>query len=251
MRSYIDITYGKLNAPLQKLDIHLPDGDGPFPILVYFHGGGLKRGDKSIETCTCESLVKLGIGIVNANYRMYPDAKYPEFIEDSAEAVAWVYENIGKYCKCDGIYVGGSSAGGYISMMLCFDKQWLAKYGISPTDITGFVHDAGQPTAHFNVLRANGLDPKRVVVDETAPLYHIGVDGKYPPMIFFVADKDLQNRYEQTLLTVSTLKHFGHTEPNVTCKVVPGTHTTYGTDEDGITVFAKLIAEFINAQKNK
>jgi dipeptidyl aminopeptidase/acylaminoacyl peptidase len=247
MRSYIDITYGKLNAPLQKLDIHLPDGDGPFPIIVYFHGGGLEEGDKSNRR-TCESLVKLGVGIATVNYRMYPDAKYPEFIEDAAEAVAWVYENIGKYCKYNGIYVGGSSAGGYLSMMLCFDKQWLSKYGISPTDITGFIHNAGQPTAHFNVLKYKGIDPKRVIVDETAPLYHIGVDEKYPPMMFLVADHDMENRYEQTLLTVSTLKHFGHTEPIIKFKVVPGKHTSYGVDENGITVLAKLIAEFINAQ---
>lgn len=48
---------------------------------------------------------------------------------------------------------GGSSAGGYISQMLCFDKTWLSKHGIKATDISGFIHDAGQPTCHFNVLR--------------------------------------------------------------------------------------------------
>ena len=160
MRSYIDITYGKLNAPLQKLDIHLPDGDGPFPIFVYFHGGGLEEGDKS-KMRTCESVVKLGIGIATVNYRMYPDAKYPEFIEDAAEAVVWVYENIGKYCNYNGIYVGGSSAGGYLSMMLQFDEKYLGAHGINPLDISGYIHDAPQPTAHFVVIsRERGFDSR-------------------------------------------------------------------------------------------
>ena len=139
MRSFFDIQYGELKNPAQKLDIHLPDEGSKFPVFVYFHGGGLKDGDKAAQHLVdnAATTTKSGIAFVSVNYRMYPDAKYPEFIEDCAESVAWVFKNIEKYCKPNGIYVGGSSAGGYLSMMLCFDKSWLNKYGISPLDITG------------------------------------------------------------------------------------------------------------------
>ncbi len=252
MRSFSDITYGKLGHPLQKLDIYLPDSDGSAPVFVYFHGGGIERGDKATPKClaVAESATKRGIAFVSANYRLFPDAKYPDFIEDAAEVVGWVFKNIDKYCKTDGIYVGGSSAGGYISMMLCFDNRWLEKYGISPLDVRGFIHDAGQPTAHFNVLKYKGIDPRRVIIDETAPVYHIGTHEKYPPMLFLVSDHDMEGRYEQTMLTVATLKHFGHSEPNVKLCFMPNTkHCNYGEDERGEPVFANLVCEFIKEHK--
>jgi hypothetical protein len=192
-------------------------------------------------------MVSHGVAVVSANYRMYPSAKYPDFLEDAADAVAWVFENIGNYGKINGIYVGGSSAGGYISQMLCFDKRWLANHGMKPTDITGFVLDAGQPTCHFNVLRERGIDPRRVIIDDSAPMYHIGADEQYAPMLVIVSDQDMQNRYEQTMLMLSTLKHFGHTE-NVQLKVMNGRHCAYvnAVDENGESVFGTLVLPFIN-----
>ena len=194
-----------------------------------------------------KTLCRQGIGVMTVNYRMYPTAKFPEYIEDCAEAVAWAFKNIGKYGKCDKIYAGGSSAGGYISMMLQFDNKYLQKHGINPTELAGFVHDAGQPTSHFNVIQKElGVDGRRVIVDEMAPLYYIGLADVYSPMLIIVSDNDMENRYEQTQLFVSTLKHFGHKD-NVYYKEMRGTHCAYvyKEDDDGEGVFGKIIAEFI------
>ncbi len=249
MKIYSDVSYGKLGHESQKLDLYIPECDS-FKTFVYFHGGGLRDGDKASDTMKIlsESLANRGIAVANVNYRMYPDAKYPEFICDCAESVSWVMKNIEKYGKSEGIFVGGSSAGGYLSMMLCFDKRWLGEYGILPTEISGYIHDAGQPTAHFTVLKYSGIDSKRVIVDDTAPLYHIGCDEKYSPMLFIVSDNDRQNRYEQTMLTISTLKHFGHSDGKVELRVMNGTHCHYvrqAPDENGNTVFGTIIENFI------
>lgn len=244
MKTVFDVCYNEKTK--QYLDIYLPDSDG-FSVLLYFHGGGLEAGDKSNQKVLFDYMISQGIAVVSANYRMYPNAKYPDFLIDASDATAWVFKNIGNYGKIKGIYVGGSSAGGYISQMLCFDKTWLSKHGIKSTDITGFIHDAGQPTCHFNVLRERGLDTRRVIIDDSAPLYHIGEDEKYPPMLILVSDNDMQNRYEQTMLLVSTLKHFGHFE-KVQLKVMNGTHCAYvgATDQNGESVLGKLVTEFIN-----
>ena len=247
MKSYLDICYDTTQE--QCLNLYLPETDS-FPVLVYFHGGGFKNGDKANQEVFCQHLTDCGIAVASANYRMYPGgAKYPDFVEDAATAVAWVFENIGKYGNVEGIYVGGSSAGGYLSQMLCFDKSWLGKHGIDPMQIAGFVHDAGQPTAHFNVLQEKGIDPRRVIIDETAPLYHVGRDEQYPPMLIIVSDNDMQNRYEQTMLLISTLKHFGHSE-NVTLTVMNGRHCSYikAVDEAGVSVFGKAVAPFIKKE---
>jgi len=239
----LDVCYNEKTK--QCLDIYLPESD-EFSVLLYFHGGGLEAGDKSGEQNFFNYMISHGIAVVSANYRMYPTAKYPDFLVDAADAVAWVFDNIGKYGEINGIYVGGSSAGGYISQMLCFDKTWLSNHDINPTNVAGFIHDAGQPTCHFNVLRERGIDTRRVIIDDSAPLYHIGEDVQYPPMLIIVSDNDLQNRYEQTILLVSTLKHFGHSE-SVQLKVMKGRHCAYvnAVDQNGESVFGKMVTTFI------
>lgn len=243
MSSFLDICYSAQSK--QCLDIHLPT-QSSFPVLIYFHGGGLESGDKGDDKIFFDYLTEQGIAVVSVNYRMYPNAKYPDFLIDSAEAVSWVFNNIYNYGNATEIFIGGSSAGGYISQMLCFDESLLSRHNISLSDIAGFIHDAGQPTCHFNVLREQGFDRRRVIVDETASLYHIGADRNYPPMLIIVSDNDMTNRYEQTMLLVSTLKHFNY-EQKVFLKVMSGTHCAYvkAKDEDGKSVFGKIVSGFV------
>ena len=243
MIEFENITYNKHN---QVLDIYTPEGEIK-STFVYFHGGGLKNGDKGVALAFAPYLTERGIAVVSANYRMYPNAKFPDFLEDAAEAVAWVFNDKQFLGETKNIFVGGSSAGGYISMMLMFDKHYLAKHGIKPTDISGFIHDSGQPTSHFNVLSERGIDSRRVIIDETAPLYFIGTEETYPPMLFLVADNDMKNRYEQTILTLSTLKHFGYDESKIEYFLMHGKHCEHvkKLDEDGNSVFGKLILDYI------
>ncbi len=248
MKKITDIKYGEFEECI--LDIYHPECES-FKTFIYFHGGGLESDDKSRADVLAEYLTSHGILVVSANYRMYKSAKYPEFIEDSAAAVKWTIDHIGEYGTNNGIFVGGSSAGGYLSMMLCFDKKYLGKHGISPLDIDGFVHDAGQPTCHFNILRERGLDTRRVIIDESAALYHIGLDKEYPNMIFIVSDNDMENRYEQTMLLMSTLKHFNYDESRYKLKVMHGSHCEYVSklDENNESIFGKIIYEYINEVK--
>ena len=246
MKIYKDISYCNIGHERQVLDVYIPEADS-FPVFVYFHGGGLEAGSK--EQHFIEDLVKKGIGVVSANYRMYPSAVYPEFVRDAAAAVAWTYKHINEYGNCTKYFVGGSSAGGYLSMMLCFNKAFLAPYKINPAQIDGFIHDAGQPTSHFNVLREKGIDSRRVIVDETAPLYYIGQDPEYAPMHFIVSDNDMANRYEQTMLVLSTLKHFKYDQSKISLRVMNGTHCKYvsAQDENGNYVFADMISDYIKS----
>ncbi len=243
MKTVFNVCYNEKNK--QYLDIYLPEAE-EFAVVLYFHGGGLETGDKSNQKTFFEYMVSHGVAVVSANYRMYPECKYPDFLIDAADAIAWVFKNIGNYGKINGVYVGGSSAGGYISQMLCFDERWLAKHNLKPSDITGFIHDAGQPTCHFNVLRERGLDTRRVIIDDSAPLYHIGEAETYPPMLIIVSDNDMNNRYEQTMLLKSTLKHFGHTE-NIQMKIMNGKHCAYvnAIDQNGESVFGKIVLQFM------
>ena len=213
------------------IDLHLPECD-KFDLFVYFHGGGLVEGDRRRVEVFAKTLAKRGIATASVEYRMYPYAKFPDYIDDCAESIAWLRANISKYGECGKIFAGGSSAGGYISMMLCFDKSYFAKVGMKPTDIDAYIHDAGQPTAHFNVIQKElGVDGRRVIVNEMAPMYFVGMDEEYSKMLFIVSDNDMEARYEQTLLMVKSLQHFGHGD-KVEFTLQHGGHCQYVYEED-------------------
>ena len=242
MRSYKDLEYK--NGLF--IDLHLPEGD-EFDLFVYFHGGGLTGGNRCGTEVFAGTLAKRNIATASVEYRLYPEAKFPDFIVDGADAIRWLKDHISEYGRCGRIFVGGSSAGAYISMMLCFDDRYLNAVGLEPLDIDGYIHDAGQPTAHFRVLSERGEDSRRVIVDESAPLYFIGMREKYAPMLFIVSDNDMFARYEQTMLTVKTLAHFGH-EERVFLTVMHGKHCEYvnKSDENGDGVLGNAILDFID-----
>ena len=246
MRVYKDIPYAGDSERL--IDLYLPDGECS-ALLLYFHGGGFVEGSRDLGALPhfAEDMTDAGFGVASAEYRMYPNAKYPDFIEDAALAVKFIKNEISEHCTCDKLIVCGTSAGGYLTQMLCFDGRWLGKYGLKTTDIDAFIHDAGQPTAHFNVLKERGIDPRRVIVDESAPLYHVSEAESYPPMQIIVSDNDMASRLEQTELLISTIRHFGYDMKNVTLTKTEGRHVWYvtKTDKNGHNEFANIIIPFI------
>ena len=248
MKTIIDISYTSSDSNAHKLDLYLPDNSN-FSTLVFFHGGGIINGDKSDVAKLAGYFTSRGICYVSANYRMYPEARFPDFIEDAASAVAWVKHNIKYYGGNDTIFVGGSSAGAYLSMMLCYDDNYLKKHGIAPTDISAYVHDAGQPTTHFSIMAERGFDNKKCVIDEAAPIYHIGTAKEYSPQLIFVSDNDIKGRYEQTMLLLATLESFGYDMTRVKLESMRGyTHTQCLSqfDEEHNTLFGDLIYNFLS-----
>ncbi len=245
MKILKDVLYKPNGCDCNVMDIYLPEAE-EFPVFIYFHGGGLEHGTKT-DNLFYASLAEKGVAVVTADYRMYPDAVYPQFIEDGACVVAWVKQNMHQYGKVSKIFVGGSSAGGYMSQMLCFDKKYLAHHDIDSDSLGGYIHDAGQPTVHFNVLTERGLDGRRVIIDDAAPIYHITENRSYAPMLIIVSDMDMENRPEQTELLVSTMKHFGYSD-KVDYRIMRNsTHTSYvdAVSDDGKWIFAEMIYDFI------
>lgn len=245
MKTIKNIGYAETDNERQLLDLYLPEGNA-FDLFVYFHGGGIESGSKGEDVEALSGLIDRGIGVAKVNYRLYPFAQYPDFIRDCAAALSWTKKHIDEFGKCRKIYAGGSSAGGYITMMLYFDKRYLAPFQLTPLDFAGFVFDAGQPTTHFNVLRERGIDPRRVIVDEAAPIYHIkDYDGE-PPVLIIVSGNDMPNRYEQTQLLMSTMLQFGYPKENIIYRYMESSdHCAYCNQP----VFSQMIGDFIEKRK--
>ena len=76
-----------------RLDVYHPKNKKDFSTVVWFHGGGLKAGKRSVP----KALQGKGIAVVAVNYRLHPKVKAPAYIEDAAAAVAWTIKNIKTY----------------------------------------------------------------------------------------------------------------------------------------------------------
>ena len=251
MQTHFDLPYSALNHPQLYVDIFVPDSLPCRATVVWLHGGGIEGGSRKGVDEVALSLCNRGIALVSAEYRMFPEAKYPEFLQDAAEAVRWTFDHAEEYHLSKTILLGGSSAGAYITMMLCFDRQYLSAVNLTPENLAGFLFDAGQPTSHFNVLKYRGIDPRRLIVDEAAPLFHIKDAQPDRPILITVADNDMPARLEQNQLLMATMKHFGYDMNKVEYHLMQGyTHTgsTHKKDENGRMIYADLVYDFIQKQ---
>jgi dipeptidyl aminopeptidase/acylaminoacyl peptidase len=257
-REIPDLAYSGDGNKIKKLDIFLPDDRGPWPLFIFFHGGALEEGNrKDGASKTLRNLAARGIAFASADYRMYPGASFPDYIHDAAEAVSFAIR-YGEGKLFDKIFIGGSSAGAYLSMMLCFNPAWLEKAGAAPEQVAGYVFDAGQPTVHFNILRERGLDTRRIVIDEAAPFYYLNeqfiAGGLKPRLLFITASDDIPGRLEQNRLLIKTLEQFGYDMGLVGFRLMEGyQHTGYteSLSPSGGLLYADMIEEFINADQGK
>lgn len=189
------------------LDLYYPENIKDFPTVVWFHGGGLTQGEKEIP----EALTQKGIAVIGVNYRLSPKIKSPAYIEDAAAAVAWAFNSIAQYGGAPNkIFVAGHSAGGYLTMMIGLDKQWLQKQGIDANNIAGLVPFSGQTITHFNIRQEQNIAETQPIVDAFAPLFHVRADA--PPLLLITGDRELEmlGRYEENAYLMRMMLVVGH-----------------------------------------
>lgn len=242
MREIFDVSYGK--KACQKLDWYLPDA-GEFDVIVWFHGGGMESGSFKKHYGLAESAVKHGYGFVSAEYSMYPDARFPDFIIDAAEAVAYVQKHMAELGG-KRIIITGRSAGAYLTMMLLLNPAYLRNAGAARDNILAFVSDSAQQTVHFNVLRERGQDTRLERIDEAAPLYFAGVNPVDKPLLLISYTNDIECRLEQTHLAARSLQRFN---PNTVIEmtVLEGKHVAGSRylNEDGEFPYLVALMDFV------
>ncbi|MAX24086.1 MAG: lipase [Phycisphaeraceae bacterium] len=205
--------------------VHRPENDN-YPVFVYFHGGGLEGGGRGEGDPFVERMIAEGFGVVTAEYRVSPQAKYPAYNEDAAAAVAWTIENIAEYGgDPTRLFVTGHSAGGYLTAITCLDDRHLSKFGHHITEITGSIPTSGQMLTHFTIRKDKGIPIERPTIDEDAPLFYAH-DVKMP-MFLLVGGDDMAARVEENALMAAVCKKH---EFDIEILVVPG--RDHGTIKD-------------------
>jgi acetyl esterase/lipase len=195
------------------LDLYVPQGASDYPVIVWFHGGGLTAGDKAEQTQAdiARSLAARGIGVAAVNYRLSPRAGFPAYVEDAAASVAWVLDHIADYDgDASNVFVSGHSAGGYLVAMLGLDESYLGTFDHGLDDLAGLIPISGQMVTHETVRNERGLPAGRPIVDEAAPVFHVRADA--PPLLAIAGSEDLPARPEENRYLVAAMKAVGHTD---------------------------------------
>lgn len=204
-----------------KLDLYLPAKREAFATLVWFHGGGLTGGSKesAVMKRLGASLAEEGIAVVVPNYRLSPKAKYPAYVQDACAVVAWTLKNIPQHGgDTKRVFVGGHSAGGYLTLMLGMDARHLSKVGVKRSSLAGLIPVSGQTMTHYTVRQERGIGKFSVIADDAAPVRWAEAKG-IAPMLVIWADKDMPARAEENAFLVAVLK--GAKNNRVTAKVIP------------------------------
>lgn len=138
-----DLAYGP--AARHRLDVYVPDGlTAPAPVLLFWYGGSWQSGAKDIYRAFGQAFAAKGIVTVVADYRLYPEVKYPAFIDDGALAMRFVAEHAAEFGGDAGrIFLSGHSAGAYIAAMLAVRSGYLTAAGADPSVVRGVIGIAG------------------------------------------------------------------------------------------------------------
>jgi acetyl esterase len=101
--------------------IYRPEGDGPFPLLVWYHGGGWVIGSVAGADATCRRLAaQAGAVVVSVDYRLAPEHPFPGPVEDCYAATRWAVEHAAEWdADASRLAVGGDSAGGNLAAVMC------------------------------------------------------------------------------------------------------------------------------------
>jgi acetyl esterase/lipase len=189
-KRHANIAYGP--DPQQRLDVYVPESAArePRPVVVFWHGGRWRFGDKADYRFVGAALAESGYVTVVANYRHYPQVKMPGFLSDAAQAALWAAAHSKEYGgDPERLYLMGHSAGAHLAALVTLDPRFFAAAGQSAPHIAGVIGLSGPydflPLLEPDVQDMFGPPP---IYPESQPINF--VRGDAPPMLLVHGLKD-------------------------------------------------------------
>jgi acetyl esterase/lipase len=204
-----DLSYGDL--PRQQLDVYLPtELKADAPVVVFYYGGSWRNGERANYRFVGQALASRGIIAVIPDYRLYPEVRYPDFLRDSAKALAWTRAHQADWQSPNGpLFVMGHSAGAYNAAMLALDPRWLEQEQLSPEILSGWIGLAG-PYDFLPIINPD-VQPVFYHPDtpvDSQPLVHASADSS-PALVLAGAEDDLVDPQRNTVQLAQALRDYG------------------------------------------
>ncbi len=221
------------DGPRHKLDVYAPAAPADAaPIVVFLYGGGWKAGDRATYRFVGGAMAEAGAIVVIPDYRLYPEVRYPGFLQDCAGALRWAHDNAAAYATprnrlpaqrgepgseplASGaaqprpVFVMGHSAGAYNAAMLALDRRWLGEVGLEPRyALRGLIGLSGP----YDFLPL--VDPQLVTMFggadriDTQPISYVGPEAG-PPAFLATGSADTTVRPANTQHLAERLRACG------------------------------------------
>jgi acetyl esterase/lipase len=223
VRKHTDVPYA--DGQRKKLDVYRPEeSDGAAPVVMFIYGGGWRAGDRFEYEFVGRALAAQGFVTVIADYRIFPEVRYPEFLEDNAQAIKWIEDNIAGYGgDKNRFFIAGHSAGAYNAVMLALDRSFLREYGVTMPirAIAGLSGPYNFYPFEYNEVRdafgdapnPEGTQPVNLVTAEAPPM--LLASGTTDPIVRVENSQALAAKLEEQGIWVTEKYYdgFGHMEP--------------------------------------
>jgi acetyl esterase/lipase len=215
--SVMDKTYCRPEDSPQKMDLYFPASGGPWPVLVFVHGGSWTEGDKAEAVEMKESVTEQGYALVSINYRLYPTIRFPDNIEDVKCAIRYLRANASEFnIDPDRIAVRGDSAGGHLVSLLATSDQtagWdVGEYSDQSSRIQAAVvlapaTDLSQEFSNDDIQMLVYVAFGTKNLAAASPITHITSDD--PPFLLIHGNRDPVMPFEQSQSMYDALQKAG------------------------------------------
>jgi len=201
-----DITYSESGGERTKLDVYAPGEGENHPVVVWVHGGGWRRGNKSLVGEKPRGFNDQGYVLVCVNYRLPPGATYKEEAEDVARAVRWVRDHAKEHGgDPNRIALGGHSAGAHLAALVATDGRYLEKAGMKLADLSGVIlldgaaYDVPRQIEQARLPALRSLYVNAFTEDEAAqrdasPVSHVAKGKGIPPFLILHVARRFDSR---------------------------------------------------------
>ncbi|MDO7841032.1 alpha/beta hydrolase [Sphingomonas immobilis] len=189
----------------QSLDVWRPAGPvQKRPVVVFFYGGGWAMGSREAYGFAARAFARQGFVVVVPDYRKVPDVRFPAFVQDGAEAVAWTRAHVAEYGgDPERIALAGHSAGSHIAALLALDRR----YGVAD-DVKAVVGLSG-PYDFYPWTSPRAIAAFEGTADKpsTQPITYARADA--PPMLLVTSTGDTEVEPKNAINLTKRLKALG------------------------------------------
>ncbi|NND54522.1 MAG: alpha/beta hydrolase [Gammaproteobacteria bacterium] len=186
-----DVEYSSNND--QRLDVYGPKNAtltaDRAPVIVFLHGGGWRSGSRREYRFVASGLAKNGYLVVVPDMRKHPEVRFPDFVNDAADAVNWSLRNAERFGgDPERLFLMGHSSGAHIAALLHYDARYLQRADGTPNQACGFIGLAG-PYDFLPLVspRLQDMFPEELR-DDSQPVNF--VTGAEPPALLIHGLKD-------------------------------------------------------------